>query len=50
MLLPDQQRAALEDLAARTELSLSEHIRRALDEYLKRHKQTGKPAATEKAR
>lgn len=36
IFFPDQLYKALKELSARTGLSVSEHIRRALDEYLKR--------------
>ncbi len=36
--LPEPLIAALRDLAKRTDLSVSEHVRRAIAEYLKRQK------------
>lgn len=37
LFLPEPIVAALKSLAEKTGLSVSEHIRRAIDEYLKRH-------------
>lgn len=38
MFLPEPLLKSLKALAARTDLSVSEHIRRAIEEYLKRNK------------
>jgi predicted DNA-binding protein len=48
LFLPEQQRGELQVLSERTGISTSEHVRRAIDEYLKRLKQPAKrPTATD---
>ncbi|WP_084150459.1 ribbon-helix-helix domain-containing protein [Azohydromonas australica] len=45
--LSEQSREALQALSERTGITVSEHVRRAIDEYLKRNKAPApRPAAT----
>lgn len=45
--LSEQSREALQALSERTGITVSEHVRRAIDEYLKRNKVPApRPAAT----